>query len=276
MIDIIIPTMYRDGCLLRSCLTSIKRYTRSTPDCKIRVTVIANDPDLNLDSEEFADKSTFVLRLGQEIFEDSDIEFDKFNSHPGYANAINMGIQYCSGRCKEYYILLNDDRILQDQEPNAWLTKLLAQFEVDEKCGIMGVRKMQECGYNFTPFFCVAIRKEMVEKIGLLDNRFDTGSMEDVDYCIRAQREGWRVGYVDEELAGHFPLWHVGGNTVTKIRNWDYIYHLNQLKLKDKYKRENIVHVVVPCHKSDATIEPVLDAIILQQIFMFGFMMMAV
>jgi len=60
-------------------------------------------------------------------------------------------------------------------------------------------------------FACVLLRREMIEDIGLLDERFFNRS-SDVEYCCRAWREGWEVWY--EPAA---TLFHFMGVTDTKV-----------------------------------------------------------
>ncbi len=50
---------------------------------------------------------------------------------------------------------------------------------------------------------CMVIRREVVEAIGYLDERF-FAYQEDADYCLRARQAGWRVYYYPEAQITHF------------------------------------------------------------------------
>ena len=54
-------------------------------------------------------------------------------------------------------------------------------------------------GTPFEPTYiigaCQLIRREVIEKIGLLDEKIFYGP-EDADYCIRARKAGWRTAYL--------------------------------------------------------------------------------
>ena len=50
------------------------------------------------------------------------------------------------------------------------------------------------------------IRREVIDQLGGLDEGFAWG-YEDVDYCLRARRAGWRVHYVPDARVIH----HWGG-----------------------------------------------------------------
>ncbi|KKL25228.1 hypothetical protein LCGC14_2407430, partial [marine sediment metagenome] len=48
--------------------------------------------------------------------------------------------------------------------------------------------------YDWVSFACVLIRKEVFEDIGLLDDKFFM-YFEDVEFCYRAKKSGWKVMY---------------------------------------------------------------------------------
>jgi GT2 family glycosyltransferase len=50
---------------------------------------------------------------------------------------------------------------------------------------------------------CMLIRREVVEQIGYLDERF-FAYQEDADFCLRASRAGWQVYYVPAARVMHY------------------------------------------------------------------------
>ena len=52
---------------------------------------------------------------------------------------------------------------------------------------------------------CSAIRKDVIEEIGLLDERF-FAYQEDTDYCFRAKDKGWKIFYYPDSI-----IYHIGG-----------------------------------------------------------------
>jgi GT2 family glycosyltransferase len=52
--------------------------------------------------------------------------------------------------------------------------------------------------------FCLLIKREVINEIGLLDERFGIGNYEDDDYCRRARNAGWRLVVAREAFIHHF------------------------------------------------------------------------
>lgn len=52
-------------------------------------------------------------------------------------------------------------------------------------------------------FTCVLIRREVLERVGYLDERFTGYGSEDDDYCWRVQRAGYKLGVTPEVIVRH-------------------------------------------------------------------------
>lgn len=60
---------------------------------------------------------------------------------------------------------------------------------------------------DFATGCCLMIRREVLEKIGLLDKKYFV-YLEDVDWSIKAKRYGYTIGYVDDTH-----VWHVNAGS---------------------------------------------------------------
>ena len=57
--------------------------------------------------------------------------------------------------------------------------------------------------------FCMAIRREVIEKVGTLNEAaFPDGYGEEIDFCLRARYAGWELGLLPFVFVGH----HVSGS----------------------------------------------------------------
>jgi len=65
---------------------------------------------------------------------------------------------------------------------------------------------------------CMGVRRAAIERVGLLDERFAL-YFEDVDWCLRIRRAGWKVSYDPR-----FPVTHLGGRSLPERRVADRLY----------------------------------------------------
>ena len=221
--SIIIPTLNRWD-LLSKCLKSIEQHTDLTNGEVIIISNGCTDHTPFHVNTEFKNKNFHVLHWPQPL---------------GYPKAVNMGISAATG---EYVILLNNDTVLLD---NTWLNSLLEPFTNNSKTGVTGLIKRYQGHKPWVLFFCAAIKRDVINKIGLLDETFTPGCGEDIDYCIRAYNAGYNIVQVPEiklndisgtnKVAGPFPIYHEGGVTVNANPNQQTTYARNMKIIEERY-----------------------------------------
>ena len=52
-------------------------------------------------------------------------------------------------------------------------------------------------------FFCVALSREVIDQVGLLDEDFKVGFFEDDDYCRRVTRAGFHIAIAEDVFIHH-------------------------------------------------------------------------
>jgi len=190
----------------------------------------------------------------------SSLNVISLNSNRGFAAGNNMGMKEASG---EYIVLLNSDTIVTKD----WMRDLIAHL-ANRKIGLVGPvtnaigneakietsykslrgidsfalkNHMQNQGKAFEitklAFFCVAARQAVWKKIGKLDERFELGTFEDDDYCLRVKQAGYKLLCAEDVFIHHFL-----GKTREKIELMDQIFESNKLKFEKKWGAVWIPH----------------------------------
>ncbi|MBN2406168.1 MAG: glycosyltransferase family 2 protein, partial [Elusimicrobia bacterium] len=148
----------------------------------------------------------------------------------GFSRANNQGIKIARG---DYIVLLNNDVILTKD----WLGRIIECAESDMSIGLVatssneaaGVQKIEgasdfrnglerfsaawqmRCAGEWVDVhrlnaFCLLIKRDVIDKIGMLDENFGPGGYEDYDYCLRARQRGYRI-----VVARSIYIHHIGG-----------------------------------------------------------------
>lgn len=182
------------------------------------------------------------------IFEKIIVDNDEKNR--GFAGGNNIGIKKALEMGADYILLLNNDTIV---EPD-FLKKLVEAGEKDEKAGILGpviyeygtnpsaseagkihfaggkINRLYtkgihiqstKCQIQTTDYItgcCLLIKREVIEKIGLMDEDYFL-YCEDVDWCIKARKAGYKCVVVSAAK-----IWHKVSSS-TKEFSFSYIYY---------------------------------------------------
>ncbi|MBP1966984.1 glycosyltransferase family 2 protein [Paenibacillus aceris] len=201
--SIIIPT-FNEKALLMDCIYSIRLHTQ-TP---YEIIVVDNgSTDGTLD---------FLIQ--------ERVPFVSFHDNKGFPVACNTGMKLAKGST---ILLLNNDVLLT---PN-WLVNMLDCLYHSPDVGIVGpmtnyasgrqkiiepYTTLEEMTVNYNEQkkgtytevqrligFCFLFKREVMDRIGLLDERFSPGHFEDDDYCYRARHAGFKLMMAEDTFIFH-------------------------------------------------------------------------
>ena len=173
----------------------------------------------------------------------------------GFSTNNNLAFARSTGR---YWMLLNDDTIVQpgafqamvkfmDAHPEAAVVGANL-FNPDGSWQLCygrepnpiyeGLRPLSEMLFPIMPQSgqavevaevcgaCMMVRSAFVEKVGVLDTQFDPLYSEEVDWCMRFRKAGWKVYHLPEAR-----VIHLGGVTMKRasMRRFERIYEKKAL-----------------------------------------------
>ena len=238
MISIIIPSYNHCEDLLKPCIESIIRYTDLSKN-NVEVIVVANGCTDNTHN--------YLTSIGCNSWDPTPEKYCPFktvwfDNRLGFPKAINEGMKAISDK-SEFVILLNNDCVLLQQAKDTWLDILLAMFN-DPKVGVAGPLKLYENNIKqyYIHFFIAMIKREVINKIGMLDEVFGDGNCEDTDYSVRAKLAGYKIANVPVRFhkettmkLGSFPIFHAAHVTVAGVEGFDENIRKNIETLRNRY-----------------------------------------
>ena len=144
----------------------------------------------------------------------------------GFGPANNQGLADASG---DILVLLNNDTVV----PRGWLTRLARHLD-DPTVGLIGPATNRTCNeaqldipyqtygefrtvaraqgrghegerhpIRMPMMFCLALRRDVYDRLGPLDERYEVGMFEDEDYALRAKAAGYDVVWTPEVYVHH-------------------------------------------------------------------------
>ncbi len=182
------------------------------------------------------------------------------SSNAGFSAGNNLGIRYAIGKEADYYLLLNNDTIVETD----FLKNLINGFEASKTCGVTiskilyhsspdiiwyaGGRlnkktaRTEHYKFNekdsindstlkkvtFASGCCMCLSKKVVEKIGFLNEDFFLYE-EDAEYCYRIIDAGFDIYYIPKSVVYHKVSASTGqGSPISQyyaVRNKYYFIH---------------------------------------------------
>lgn len=209
----IITVTHNEWTYTKLCLTNLHHHTH----VPFEVIVVDNGS---------TDGSLKSLRDGQKRHDWLHLVENEINR--GFAAGMNRGIEEAKG---DYIVLLNNDTLPSYR----WLDNPLHLLKELPDAGIVGpvsnrVIRQQKVKTRFHALgeihrfcryynrldpekwrqtallsgFCMIFPRKLIDRIGLLDERFGVGTYEDDDFCTRAQQAGFTCWVAGDTYLHHF------------------------------------------------------------------------
>lgn len=211
-VSIIIP-VYNASRYTQECIESVYSVEN-----QVKFELIVVDNNSNDDTEKL---------ISPEVDRRHNFSYHRLEKNLGFSGGVNEGIKRAKGK---YILLLNNDTRVTDH----WLDNLVALAEDHPELGIISpvtnnigegnqldleakelkiekineyAAKIQDRAFDTEPirlvFFCVLIRKSLINLIGLLDEGYSKGNFEDDDFCLRARLCGYKLGIAKNSFIYH-------------------------------------------------------------------------
>jgi len=231
--DIVMP-VWNNKELTSQCLDSVFENT----DCDYRVIIIDNA----------SDESTLAYLNDVKNSHPDKIALIRNQVNLGFTKAVNQGIANSSDG---YVCILNNDVIVF----SGWLSEMMRIAESSKDIGIVnpsnnfGAKKPRDKTLEqyakdktdgkkglwvetATPVgFCYLIKREVINRIGMFDERFNPGYFEDTEYALRARAAGYKAVFAKGAFVFHIE------HTSFKKRGLNRFFKQSEEKFYEMHKR---------------------------------------
>ena len=198
--EIIIPIWNQPG-ITQSCIEAIIKNTRYP----YRLILIDNG----------SDSETKRYLKGLKRQDDPRITLLRNEANLGFVKAVNQGMRASRAR---FLCIMNNDTT----PAPGWLERLVGFAQAHPQIGLMNpacdgdprvsldeharlaeAKKGTYLEVNQCFLFATLVKREVIDKIGYLDEAFGAGCWEDADYCMRAHKAGYRCAIVYSSYVHH-------------------------------------------------------------------------
>lgn len=166
----------------------------------------------------------------------------------GFTEGNNIGMKYAMKKGTDFVLILNNDVVVEKnfleslvdialRNPDVGIVGPAIYFYREpEKLSRTGCKinywrintkvydSVESAEMDWVYGCCLLVKKEVINKIGYLYEPYFL-SYEDVDYCVRAKKAGFKIIYEPKAK-----IWHKSGTTLKNISS-SYHYYFNRNKL---------------------------------------------
>ncbi|TKF02067.1 glycosyltransferase [Vibrio kanaloae] len=231
----LIVLTYNNLALTKDCLKSIEENTYYDNYEVIVVDNMSTDDTRSYLSQHYGNRTNYKL-----IFNEENL---------GFAAGNNVGLEAAEG---DVLVILNNDTYVGPY----WLSGLIKALDANSELGLVGPvtnnigneskinisydnwseMEIKALGYcareankiisiDCAAFFCVALSRDVYERVGPMSLDYGLGFFEDDDYCMRVKEAGWSIAVVEDSFVHH----HLSAS-FNKLKN----NHKEELMIRNK------------------------------------------
>ena len=246
------------SCDIVIAVWNLKEYTKNCIESIIKNTeypyrLIVTDNGSEVETKEYLESLKNDPRL-----KTHDYTLIRNEKNFGATKALNQGLELSKGK---YAMILNNDTLVT----KGWLTEMVKVAELSDEIGIvnpnsnnLGNRvpwwmsidryaeklmkryKGQYMEMATAVGFCYMVKREVVNKIGILSEEYGLGNFEETEYSIRAAR----IGYKSVFSLGSY-VWHKEHASFDLIDDFEEMFTKNQKMFYEIFgKPKRILYVL--------------------------------
>ncbi|MFA4982536.1 MAG: glycosyltransferase family 2 protein [Candidatus Omnitrophota bacterium] len=256
--DIIMP-VWNEHEITRECVDSLQKST----GYPFRLIIINNG----------SDAATKGYLDGLCAKKETEIVLVRNPENLGFVKAVNQGLKLSDSR---YACIMNNDTIATE----GWLKEMVDVAESDPAIGLVNPssntsgqfppdgKGIEEYALLLKQFrgetqelyncrgFCMLLKKEVIEKVGLLDEEYGIGYFEETDYCRRAHGAGFSAVRAKASY-----VYHRERATFDKLKDAKALFKANENIFFKKWGRPvKIAYLADSASYADKTNDIAVDA----------------
>lgn len=205
-------------------------FTKICIDSIFKYTDLSNGEIIVIDNNSTDQTVNYLSRI-------KEIKLIKNRENRGFPAAVNQGILESSG---DFIFIVNNDIVVTE----GWMDSILDKFDENPRIAAVGPRTNYIAGYQmdmkssysnekemftyarerarenkgrftfvrYLKGFCFAVKKDVIDKIGGLDERFGIGNFEDDDFSHRILKNGYLLAVAEDVFVHHYGSVSFGEN----------------------------------------------------------------
>ncbi len=207
----------------------------ATKECIDSIVKNTNYPHRFIIVDNGSQRDTAGYLAGLKIRADVNVNLIRNDENLGFAKAVNQGTLASDA---QYVCIMNNDTIAS----SGWLEEMIGIMEAHPEIGILNPSSNTSGQKGPDPFcsqiqelyrargFCMLLKRDTIEKVGLFDESYGRGYFEETDYSYRAQAAGIRIARAKSAY-----VYHKESLTFNRLTDREELFKRNENIFQEKW-----------------------------------------